>query len=276
MMRYEAFAGSFYTFDKKELEQFIDKALQEANVDKEIAEHAVSFVAPHAGYIYSGHVAAYTYKAIKIMANARKVDTFIIIGPNHTGYGAPIAISAEDWHMPFGVVKNDLKLSKLIAEKSNYINLDESAHSNEHSIEVQLPFLQKVVEDPKCVFICMGDQSIGASKELAKAILEASKELGREVAVIASSDFNHYESAEVAEGKDMPAIEALLKLDYHEFNKRLEQSGDTACGFGPITVATIFAKEKGAKAGYLLKYANSGDANGDYSSVVAYASIIFA
>jgi len=276
MMRYEAFAGSFYTFDKKELGQFIDKALQEANVDKEIAEHAVSFVAPHAGYIYSGHVAAYTYKAINIMANARKVDTFIIIGPNHTGYGTPISISAEDWHMPFGVVKNDLKLSKLIAEKSNYINLDESAHSNEHSIEVQLPFLQKTVEDPKCVFICMGDQSIGASKELAKAILEASKELGREVAVIASSDFNHYESAEVAKSKDMPAIEALLKLDYLEFNKRLEQSGDTACGFGPITVATIFANEKGAKAGHLLKYANSGDANGDYSSVVAYASIIFA
>jgi len=275
-MRYEAFAGSFYTFDKKGLGQFIDKALQEANVDKGIAEHAVSFVAPHAGYIYSGRVAAYTYKAINIMASARKVDTFIIIGPNHTGYGTPISVSAEDWHMPFGIVKNDLELSKLITEKSNYINLDESAHSNEHSIEVQLPFLQKTVENPKCVFICMGDQSIEASRELAKAVLDASKELGREIAIIASSDFNHYESAEVAKNKDMPAIEALLKLDYLEFNKRLEQSGDTACGFGPITVAAIFAKEKGAKSGHLLKYANSGDANGDYSSVVAYASIIFA
>ncbi|MFP3278974.1 MAG: MEMO1 family protein [Candidatus Micrarchaeota archaeon] len=275
-MRYEAFAGSFYTFDKKELGQFIDKALQEANVDKGVAEHALSFVAPHAGYIYSGRVAAYTYKAIELMVSARKIDTFIIIGPNHTGFGTPISISAEDWHMPFGIVKNDLQLSKLIAEKSDYINLDESAHVNEHSIEVQLPFLQKVVENPKCVFICMGDQGIDASRELAEAILEASKELGREVAVIASSDFNHYESAEVAKRKDMPAIEALLKLDYLEFNKRLEQSGDTACGFGPITVATIFAKEKGAKSGHLLKYANSGDANNDYSSVVAYASIIFA
>jgi len=276
MMRYEAFAGSFYTFDKKGLGQFIDKALQEANVDKGIAEHAVSFVAPHAGYIYSGRVAAYTYKAINIMANTRKVDTFIIIGPNHTGYGTPISVSAQDWHMPFGIVKNDFELSKLITEKSNYINLDESAHSNEHSIEVQLPFLQKTVENPKCVFICMGDQSIEASRELAKAVLDASKELGREIAIIASSDFNHYESAEVAKKKDMPAIEALLKLDYLEFNKRLEQSGDTACGFGPITVAAIFAKEKRAKSGHLLKYANSGDANGDYSSVVAYASIIFA
>ena len=208
-MRYEAFAGSFYTFDKKGLGQFIDKALQEANVDKGIAEHAVSFVAPHAGYIYSGRVAAYTYKAINIMANTRKVDTFIIIGPNHTGYGTPISVSAQDWHMPFGIVKNDFELSKLITEKSNYINLDESAHSNEHSIEVQLPFLQKTVENPKCVFICMGDQSIEASRELAKAVLDASKELGREIAIIASSDFNHYESAEVAKKKDMPAIEAL-------------------------------------------------------------------
>ncbi len=274
-MRYEAFAGSFYPSDRNELELFIEKALKEAEI-KENLENAVSFVAPHAGYIYSGKVAAYTYKAIGLMLKSRKIDTFIVIGPNHTGYGAPIAVSFQDWHMPFGVVKTDKELAEEIAKGSDYISLDEMAHAEEHSIEVQLPFLQKVAKDPKCVFICMGDQSIEASEELANAIENASKRANKEIAIIASSDFNHYESAEVAKKKDMPAIEALLKLDYVGFNKRIKELGDTACGYGPISVATIFAKMKGAKKGYLLKYANSGDVNKDYSSVVAYASLFFA
>ncbi|MGB9732928.1 MAG: MEMO1 family protein [Candidatus Micrarchaeia archaeon] len=274
-MRYETFAGTFYPSDKNELSLFIENSLKSAKIEKPV-EKAVSFVAPHAGYVYSGKVAAYTYKAIEARNRAKKIDTFVIIGPNHTGYGAPIAVSLQDWHMPFGVVKNDKELARLIVENSNISEFDEGAHAEEHSIEVQLPFLQKVVNEPSCVFICMGDQSVNASEELARAIIKSSEKLGRDVAIIASSDFNHYESAETAKKKDMPAIEALRRLDYIEFNKRLREAEDTACGYGPISVATIFAKEKGAKEGYLLKYANSGDVNNDYSSVVAYASIAFA
>ncbi|MGC9099115.1 MAG: MEMO1 family protein [Candidatus Micrarchaeia archaeon] len=275
-MRYEAAADTFYPSSKSELELFVKRSIEKAKVEEEVARSALGFVAPHAGYVYSGEIAAYTYKALSIRSKAKKVDTFVIIGPNHTGLGAAIAVSMQDWHMPFGVVKNDIELAEAITKKSRYIQPDERAHAGEHSIEVQLPFLQKVVDNPRCVFICMGDQSLDASKLLAKAVIDSSKELGREVVVIASSDFNHYESAETAKKKDMPAIDALKKLDYEEFNKRLRASDDTACGFGPITVAAIFSKEKGAKSGYLLKYGNSGDVNKDYSSVVAYASMIFA
>jgi AmmeMemoRadiSam system protein B len=273
-MRYEAVADSFYPADKKQLEAFIEKAMKNAKVDK-IAKDAVSFVAPHAGYAYSGAVAAYTYKALEKALSHRSIDTFVVIGPNHTGYGSPISISLQDWHTPLGIARNDTVLSNAIASHSRFITIDEEAHRSEHSVEVQIPFLQKLA-DKKYVFICMGDQSIEASKILAEAVIASSIELKRSITVIASSDFNHYESAQVAEKKDMPAINALLEIDYNGFNKRLSESGSTACGYGPITVAAIFAKHEGARRGYLLKYANSGDTNRDYTSVVAYASIIFA
>ena len=275
-MRYEAVAGSFYQSRKADLEKFISNAFNEATVDRSLSRKAVSFVAPHAGYIYSGSVAAHTYAALSIAAKARIIDVFVVIGPNHTGYGTPISVSAEDWRTPLGIVKNDIELSEAIASHSKYINIDEEAHAAEHSVEVQLPFLQSVVSNPMCAFICMGDQSIKASELLADAIIKGSSKLGRRVAVIASSDFNHYESAATAKRKDMPAIEALKSIDYGLFNKRIKEAGDSACGYGPITVAAIFAKNNGASEGRLLKYATSGDVTGDNASVVAYASIIFA
>ncbi|MGC8710054.1 MAG: MEMO1 family protein [Candidatus Micrarchaeia archaeon] len=273
-MRYEAVADSFYPADKRQLEAFIEKAMKNANIG-DIAKDAVSFVAPHAGYAYSGAVAAYTYRALEKALLARNIDTFVVIGPNHTGYGAPISVSAQDWHTPIGIARNDLELSQAIASSSKKIEIDEEAHRSEHSVEVQIPFLQKIA-DKRYTFICMGNQSIDSSRLLAEAIIKSAEKLNREIAVIASSDFNHYESAKVAERKDMPAIEALLNMDYIGFNDKLVESGSTACGYGPITVAAIFAKSKGAEKGYLLKYTNSGETNNDYSSVVAYASIIFA
>ncbi|MGC8662398.1 MAG: AmmeMemoRadiSam system protein B [Candidatus Micrarchaeia archaeon] len=275
-IRYESFADIFYTSNRKILREFIDKAVKKAEIDEEIAKGAFGFVAPHAGYIYSGEVAAYTYKALEARSKSKKIDTFVMIGPNHTGFGAPLAISMQDWHTPFGVVENDTELALAISKKTPYVTLDEVAHSGEHSIEVQLPFLQRTISKPRCVFICMGNQKLEFSKLLSEAIAKSAKELRREIIIIASSDFNHYESEEVAKSKDLPAIDALEKLDYVKFNKKLEEKEDTACGYGPITVAAMFSKEKGAKKGYLLKYGNSGEANKDYSSVVAYASIIFA
>ncbi|MEM0148641.1 MAG: MEMO1 family protein [Candidatus Micrarchaeaceae archaeon] len=273
MFRHPAVAGAFYPNDKAWIKKFISSAIDDAVLQVD-ASKAISFVAPHAGYIYSGKTAAYTYKALKTALLHRRIDTFVIIGPNHTGYGKPIAVSSMDWETPLGIVKNDNALSNEIA-KHEFITIDEEAHEYEHSIEVQLPFLQMVANEPKCVFICMGDQSLEASKVLSNAIIDASNALGRRIAVIASSDFNHYESAKIAEKKDLPAIEHLKKLDYIGFNASIEASGDTACGYGPITVATIIAIEEKAKEGILLKYSNSGDETKDYSSVVAYASIIF-
>ena len=127
----------------------------------------------------------------------------------------------------------------------------------------------------KCVFICMGDQSYDTSIELSDAIAEACKATKRNVAVIGSSDFNHYESASIAEEKDTPAIEAITNMNPKEFQELIHSSNDSACGYGPISVAALFAKNVGAAKGTLLKYANSGEATQDFSSVVAYASIAF-
>ena len=189
--------------------------------------------------------------------------------------GKPIAVSPDDWETPIGISLNDRELSKRIAEGSDYISMDGLAHANEHSIEVQLPFLQHLFPKKKLVFICMGDQRVGASELLSNAIIKASDELKRGIMIIASSDFNHYESAEVAERKDSRLLDAAREIDYKGFNRLVEELEDSACGFGPISVAMLFAMRMGGRRGVVIKYTNSGESTGDYSSVVAYASIAF-
>lgn len=274
MDRKPAVAGSFYPAGHNELEALIGKCMNGASVDKEAVASASSYVAPHAGYVYSGPIAAYTYKALSLKAHLDRIDTFVVVGPNHTGYGTLISVSGVGWITPLGKVWNDTEFAKEVA-KIHGIEIDESAHRYEHSIEVQLPFLQAVIEKPRCVFVCMGDQSDESSELLSRAINEAEKNLGRTIAVIASSDFNHYESAEVAKGKDMPAIKALETLDVPGFYRQIRANEDSACGYGPIATAALYAKSHGAKSGRLLRYATSGDTTGDYRSVVAYASMIF-
>ncbi len=272
MIRKPAFAGTFYPADPKELEELIFKQILQTPA-KALAE-SKAFVAPHAGYTYSGQVAAHTYAALRQAHEKEKFDTFVIIGPNHTGYGRPMAVSFDDWQTPLGVVRNDKELSQTLADMPD-LSADEMAHAFEHSVEVQLPFLQRSVGDQKCVFICMGDQSYEAASTLSSAIIQAAKMKKRKIAVIASSDFNHYEKAEIAKMKDEPAINALLELDPEGFHESIRKNNDSACGYGPITVAAIVARRLGAKSGKLLMYANSGDVTKDYSSVVAYASIVF-
>ncbi|MDE1855374.1 MAG: MEMO1 family protein [Candidatus Micrarchaeota archaeon] len=273
MIRRPAVAGTFYPADPRELEELIGRQLEKTE-SAALAE-TKAFVAPHAGYKYSGQVAAYTYSALQQAHSKKKFDTIIIIGPNHTGYGRPIAVSLDDWQTPLGVVKNDRELSEMIAEMPD-MYADEMAHAFEHSVEVQLPFIQKALGEVNCAFICMGDQSYEASVALSQAIMSACKRKKRNTAVLASSDFNHYESAVIAKKKDAPAIDAVLKLDPEGFHDLIKKSNDSACGYGPITTAAIIARRNGAKSGMLLKYATSGDVTNDYDSVVAYASIVFA
>ena len=273
-MREPMFAGSFYPKAKSELESFIDKALTDAKIEQQLMETARAFVAPHAGYIYSGKTAAYSYKAA-LSSAATKADSIIVIGPNHTGLGMPIAVSLDDWRTPLGIVKNDLPLSKAIIGSSGTISADESAHADEHSVEVQLPFVQRTLSVKGACMICMGDQSLDAANVLADAIEKAAAKLGRKIAIVASSDFNHYESAETAKRKDEKLLGALKAMNEKAFYSAIGETSDTACGFGPITVAMLFAKHAGAKKGLLLDYSNSGDTTHDYSSVVAYASLAF-
>ncbi|MGA3021011.1 MAG: MEMO1 family protein [Candidatus Micrarchaeales archaeon] len=274
-MREPVVAGAFYPANAEMLREMVSGLIGKVEIDEKAISNSCAFVAPHAGYAYSGQVAAYTYAALRSACRKNAIDSLIVIGPNHTGYGEPIAISLEDWKTPLGTVKNDIELSKALAESSTVISTDETAHAREHSIEVQLPFIQKSVGNIKCVFICMGDQSYNASMMLAEAITKTCDAMKRNSAVVASSDFNHYESANIAREKDMPAIDALKLLDTVKFNDMLHRNKDTACGYGPITVAAMFAKNRGAKKGVLLEYSNSGSTTRDYGSVVAYASIVF-
>ncbi len=273
MIRGAAVAGSFYPADGAALKAMTTKMLAAAVAPPAKGIH--SFVAPHAGYTYSGSVAACAYRLVALQAQEKKIDTYVVIGPNHTGMGEPLAVSMQDWRTPLGLVKNDAELSKRIIAESHNISADEEAHAEEHSIEVQLPFLQSVVKEPRCVFICMGDQGLLASKILQDAVEKAASKLERSIAVIASSDLDHYEPAETAKRKDAPAVKELERVDGRAFWESIRKSGDSACGFGPITVSAMFARDRGASRGLLLKYANSGDITGDYKSVVSYASFAF-
>jgi len=272
--REQVFAGSFYPKDKSEIEKFIDGVLSSAEFNRNSITNAYSFVAPHAGYMYSGKTAAHTYKALSLSSKAKSADCIVVIGPNHTGIGMPLSISLKDWKTPLGIVRNAKEFSNEIVREAHEISIDEAAHLDEHSIEVQLPFLQRTLNKP-ATFICMGDQSLEASKTVANAILGAETKLGKKIVVIASSDFNHYESAEIAKEKDEELINAMEKLDYSLFNTLINEIDDSACGYGPITVAMMFAEKHGAKKGVTLKYSNSGDQTHDYSSVVAYCSEVF-
>lgn len=274
-MRNEAVAGSFYPEDRKALNSFIENSLKEAKVDANAVKSAYAFVAPHAGYIYSGKTAAYTYKAISLNSRLNEIETVIVIGPNHTGFGRAISVSLDDWRTPIEIARNDRAFSKALADASGSISIDESAHRLEHSVEVQLPFVQSVLPNRKFTFVCMGDQGLDYSRALSEAILKAEAETSRKIAVIASSDFDHYESAEIARKKDTKLLNAISRLDSASFNKLIDELNDSACGYGPITVAMLYALGKGAGRGVLLDYSNSGDAMGDYSSVVAYASLAF-
>jgi AmmeMemoRadiSam system protein B len=270
-----AFAGSFYPNGKREISAMTGGFLRKAMVNQAEADRFLSYVAPHAGYIYSGSTAGYTYAAIRMRKDLESIDTVILVGPNHTGYGTPISVSMLDWKTPLGDVANDAEFSALMVDRSELAEIDEAAHAYEHSIEVQLPFLQTIAPGKRAVFVCMGDQSLSSSKDLAVAIDEAAKILGRKVIVVASSDFNHYESADIGKNKDMQLIDALETMDYERFNALVGDLNDTACGFGPITVSLLYAKAHGGKKGDLLRYSNSGEATGDLSSVVDYASIGF-
>lgn len=272
-IRKMVFAGTFYPNDRNQLIEFFDKGLADIKISDEFNK-AYSYVAPHAGYVYSGKTALYTYKALSQNIRLRKLDSVIIISPNHTGTGPYISISKQDWRTPLGDIKNDLELSNQIANSLN-INTDETGHSDEHSIEVQLPMLKYTAPEKKACFICMGDQSPDSCKDLFSAINKSSKDLKRNILIIASSDLNHYESAKIAESKDKGLIDMMKKLDYKGFNEIVDKVNDTACGYGPITVAMMFAKDRGAKKGIILDYSNSGDITNNYQSVVAYSSVAF-
>ncbi len=257
-VRPSSVAGMFYPRDPDHLEQLLETYYR----NKDTGLDARGIVAPHAGYIYSGEVAATAYASI----SADFAGTFIVLGPSHRGYLT--CTSAIAWETPLGLVDVDQELVQALD-----IRVDEYSHRNEHSIEVQLPFIRYRFPHTRIAPIMMGEQSLVSARALAQKILAALSATGRDVRIVASSDFSHYVPHEVARKQDLHAIEALDHLDEEEFYRRIESEGVSACGYGPIASMVLVAKEQGARTGRLLSYRTSGDVTGEYDQVVGYGAI---
>jgi AmmeMemoRadiSam system protein B len=265
MIRNAAVAGQFYPAWPDELREMIRYFVQDGGSKTD----AIGAVCPHAGYVYSGRVAGEVISRLNLPA------TVIILGPNHRGEGEPFSIMSEgSWKTPLGEVMIDSVLAKSILKSSSYIKEDSLAHRYEHSLEVQVPFLQYFKPDISIVPLVLSTAKPAAYKEIGKAIAAAIKETGIEALIVASSDMTHYEPHEQAKAKDQKAIEAILDLDSDELIQRISKYGISMCGYAPVVSLITAATELGAGKAELIKYQTSGETSGDYSSVVGYAGII--
>lgn len=280
MPRRPAVAGMFYEADPNLLkEQIIGSYLHPLGPGKlpEVKikgpRKILGLVSPHAGYMYSGPIAAHGYYRL---ASDGKPDTFVILGPNHTGLGSPIATMVGDyWIMPFGKVEIDSELAKEVVKLSEIVDIDSVAHRYEHSIEVQIPFLQHLFGEIKIVPIVMMWQTKDVAAKIAKAVHEASEKLGKDIVIIASTDLNHYEPHSETVRKDNMAIDAILRRDSELLSKVLDAYNISMCGPGPAMVLMEYSKLVGDVEVELLKHATSGDITGDKTAVVGYVSIVF-
>lgn len=270
-MRRPAVAGQFYESDperlKKQIEECFLHEVGPGGLPKKGKSEGeiLGAVVPHAGYMYSGPVAAHVYSELA----KNRAKTIVIMGPNHSGRGSGVAVSMDDWKTPLGEVKVNEEVVKTLQKTCDIIDHDETAHEYEHSIEVQLPFLQYIYDDFEFVPICIALQDLETAVEIGKSLSEL-----EDVLILASSDFTHYESADSARSKDDLAIKNILDLNEKRFVQTVYDRNISVCGYGPIAACISSVKSKADK-GELLKYASSGDITGDYSQVVAYAAITF-
>ena len=265
-MRRAAVAGAFYEGERTSLETQLQDCF--SGVTREEKGNVLGAVVPHAGYMYSGGVAANVYARLPM------ADTFVILGPNHQGIGSLVAVSADTWATPLGEVEVDRAFVDALPKR--IIDMDETAHRYEHSIEVQLPFLQFLRGDKpfQLVPICMGLSDEETAREVGEDLADTIAKFDKKVVVIASSDFTHYEPDRIAREKDEYVIKAITELDIGKFYSRIYERNSSACGVGPIAAMMHAAKKLGATQGELVKYATSGDITGDMSSVVGYGGII--
>ncbi len=278
MIRKPAVAGLFYELDpdslRKQIEWCFKHRLGPGNIPVMGSKRDIKgVIAPHAGYIYSGPVAAHTYHEI---AEDGFPETFIILCPNHTGMGSGVSAMKEgSWETPLGLADIDAEFADLMIKNARIIDSNADAHIKEHSAEVQLPFLQYLNHDFKFVPVTMWMQDIETSTEIGNSIYKTASELDRDVVVIASTDFTHYQPQNVAQTQDMKVIDAIKAMDENLMINRVAQLNVTMCGYGPVAATMVATKKMGATNCEILKYATSGDATGDKSSVVAYASAVF-
>jgi len=271
-------AGGFYAGTAESLKTQIENCfLHEFGPGKipEIVEgrrQMIGFVCPHAGYMFSGAVAAHAYYKLALDG---KPDVVFLFGPNHGGYGSGLAVMNDGfWRTPLGDVEIDSESANHVVRESGIVDVDDSAHRIEHSIEVQLPFLQYLYGSKfKIVPICFLMQDLSSAREVGEAVAKVLA--GKNGVIIASSDMTHYEPQESAKRKDRMVLEAVEAMDESKLYSVIEAHRISACGYGPIAALIAAAKMLGAKEAKLLCYKTSGDVIGDYSSVVGYAAVCF-
>lgn len=278
MIRKPAVAGLFYELDpeslRKQIEWCFYNSLGPGSIPKIGNKREIKGVmTPHAGYIYSGPVAAHTYHDI---VEDGFPETFVILCPNHTGMGSGLSTMASGtWETPLGNVQIDEEFADHMITNTGILDSDPSAHLKEHSAEVQLPFLQYFQDDFKFVPVTMWMQDIQTATELGTAIHQAIEELDRDVVVIASTDLTHYQPKDTAYRQDMQVLDAVEKLDEKMMMTHVIEMNISMCGYGPVAATLVASKKMGAANCEIKKYATSGDTTGDQSSVVAYASAVF-
>jgi len=265
-VRTPAVAGRFYPRRADELAQEIRRftfTTQSPRV------RAVGCIAPHAGYVYSGHVAGAVYSRIEIPTRC------VVLCPNHTGAGVPLSIMTRSaWQTPLGIVAADTELGAALLDHCRLLAEDSAAHRGEHAIEVQLPFLQARRPEVKLVPIALGTSNFDQLRALGEVLGDAIAATHDNVLIVASSDMNHYESDAITRIKDHKAIDRVLALDARGLWEVVMNEDVGMCGFGPAIAMLTAAKKLGATTATLVKYATSGDISGDREQVVGYAGIV--
>ncbi|HEV3305956.1 MAG TPA: AmmeMemoRadiSam system protein B [Candidatus Sulfotelmatobacter sp.] len=266
-VRPPAVAGRFYPRDPEILRGEVDTYLSRTSSPKTI--RGLGCIAPHAGYVYSGHVAGAVFSSLDIP------QLCVVLCPNHTGIGRPLAIMSEGvWETPLGPVPIASDFTADLKQRFPLLQEDSSAHRSEHATEVELPFLQ--VRQPKVTFvpIALGTGQFEPLEGLGLALAEAIAAHAKPVLIVASSDMNHYESDAITRVKDQSAIEPILRLEARALYDVVTQQHITMCGFGPAIAMLTATKKLGATSAELVKYATSGDISGDRDMVVGYAGIV--
>jgi len=262
VIREPAVAGLFYSSDPRALRKTIAACLEA----REPRLSAKAIIGPHAGYTYSGAVAGSVYSRVHLP------QRYIILGPNHTGRGAPMSLHpAGGWRTPLGVVPVDPDLNESLIRRCPLVRQDRAAHLNEHSIEVHLPFLQALLDEFSFAAVCVGTSELAALESLGHALAAVVQAAPEPVLLIASSDMTHFEPAEAAADKDRKAIERIIAVDPAGLHQTVHDHDISMCGYAPAVSVLTACRDLGASEGRLISYANSGDVSGDYSRVVGYA-----
>jgi|SRR5208283_5055408 len=265
MRRLPAVAGQFYYGTAARLKDQVERYISRDTV----REKVIGALSPHAGLMYSGSVAGAVYSSISFP------ETFILLGPNHTGLGPPLSLRASgEWEIPTGILSIDEDLAGAIAGELPAMSRDTLAHDFEHSIEVQLPFIACFSGNARIVPITVKNASLRDCKTIGEGIARAVKHSGRSVVIVASSDMSHYISDPLARKLDNLALHEVLKLDPEGLYTVIVRQNISMCGFIPATIMLYAAKTLGALEARLVKYATSGEVSGDYERVVGYAGVV--